>query len=532
MDKETAIAYPRRILNRYEVVDVLGEGNFGIVYRARDTRLPRQVAIKTIKPSYAPDRDLFRMLSERFSRESHASSVMGSHPNLVIVYDFAIAPDNAQYLILEYVPGKTLEARIKGDGALGVDDALRLTADIARALFAAHQHDIVHRDIKPANIFIAADGRAQVGDFGVAQVGTLSARTYMVAGHLGTPLYMSPEQEGTTGYLHPESDQFTVGLVLFEMLTGQAYKRLRKREVAQRLTQLSPAVRALIERMTAADPDDRYESLQAVETAIAAMRQQLARHEADLKEARSWFDRGYAHNKQGQYTQAIAGYTRAIALNPEYATAYHNRGYAYRVQGQYTQAIADYTRAIALNPEYATAYHNRGYAYRVQGQYTQAIADYTRAIALNPEYATAYGNRGSAYYGQGQYEEAIADYTRAIALNPEFATAYGNRGIAYYEQGQYEEAIADYTRAIELNPEFATAYHNRGNAYYEQGQYEEAIADYTCAIELNPEFATAYHNRGNAYRALKQDKRPGGGKEIKSLITVGTIDPPRKLMQP
>jgi len=260
------------LLDRYRVEGVLGSGGLGSVVSAFDTRLQRKVAIKTLKRSAAPvDPVRLRAIEDRFSREAIAGSRMGSHPNLVAVYDTVAGPDETLYLILEFVPGGTLDHRLSAAGSLPLASALRLTADVARGLLAAHEAGLVHRDIKPANIFIAADGRAQVGDFGIAQIDDVSGRTQAVASHPGTPLYMSPEQESMTGYLRPNTDQYALGLVLFEMITGKIYKRLGKREATALLATQPRPVAALIERLVAEDPDDRYPDMARVISAVQAI---------------------------------------------------------------------------------------------------------------------------------------------------------------------------------------------------------------------------------------------------------------------
>ncbi len=267
---------PAFLLDRYRRERLLGEGGLGTVMMAFDTRLKRPVAIKSLRRAlYSADPDQFRRLEERFTREAEAGSRMGSHPNLVTVHDFVSDADKTLYLILEYVAGGTLAGRIK-QGLVPLNDALRITAEAAHGLQAAHDAGLVHRDIKPANLFIAADGRVQVGDFGIAQIDDISGRTQTTVGHPGTPVYMSPEQAGTTGYVTPAADQYSLGLVLFEMLTGKTYKRLRKQEVAALLAEQPPPVAALIERMVALDPDDRYPSMRDVGAAIAAIERTLA----------------------------------------------------------------------------------------------------------------------------------------------------------------------------------------------------------------------------------------------------------------
>ncbi len=260
------------LLDRYRVEGVLGSGGLGSVVSAFDTRLQRKVAIKTLKRSAAPvDPVRLRAIEDRFSREAIAGSRMGSHPNLVAVYDTIAGPDETLYLILEFVPGGTLDHRLSAAGTLPLASALRLTADVARGLLAAHEAGLVHRDIKPANIFLAADGRAQVGDFGIAQIDDVSGRTQATASHPGTPLYMSPEQESMTGYLRPNTDQYALGLVLFEMITGKIYKRLGKREATTLLAAQPRPVAALIERLVAEDPDDRYPDMARVISAVQAI---------------------------------------------------------------------------------------------------------------------------------------------------------------------------------------------------------------------------------------------------------------------
>jgi hypothetical protein len=262
---------PALLLGRYTIEAVIGEGGLGIVVRAFDTRLKRTVAIKTLKRSLATsDIEYFRILEERFVREAEAGARMGSHPNLVTVHDLVTDGDGTRYLILEYVAGGTVADRLM-DGPLPVTDALRITADAARGLQAAHEKGLVHRDVKPANIFLAADGRGQIGDFGIAQIENLSARTHTSAGHPGTPLYMSPEQSRTTGYVRPASDQYSLGLALFEMLTGDAYLRIGKREAERLLATQPERIRILIGRMLADDPDDRYPTMAAVLNAIQAI---------------------------------------------------------------------------------------------------------------------------------------------------------------------------------------------------------------------------------------------------------------------
>ena len=238
------------------------------------------------------------------------------------------------------------------------------------------------------------------------------------------------------------------------------------------------------------------------EDAVAEYTQAIA---LDSNIAGAYNNRGIAYRNLGKYAEAIADYDQAITLDPQDAVAYYNRGIAYVDWGKYAEAVADFTQAITLDPKNAVSYYNRGNAYADLGKYAEAIADYTQAIALDPKDAGAYNNRGNAYADLGKYAEAIADYDQAIALDPKYARAYNNRGIAYADWGKYPEAIVDYTQAIALDPKNAAAYNNRGITYNQLEQYSAAVEDFTKAIELAPTTAAYYINRAEAYRALGQE---------------------------
>jgi tetratricopeptide (TPR) repeat protein len=204
------------------------------------------------------------------------------------------------------------------------------------------------------------------------------------------------------------------------------------------------------------------------------------------------------------YDRAIADYSQAIQLDPDYAPVYSDRGNVYSDKKDYDRAIADYSQAIRLNPNFVEAYSERGSAYNGKKDYDRAIADYDQAIRLDPNFVTAYNNRGNAYNDKKDYDRAIADYDQAIRLDPDYAAVYTNRGAAYNGKNDYDRAIADLNQAIRLDPDYALAYNNRGDAYKGKKDYDRAITDYSQAIRLNPNYVTAYFNRGNVY-GIKED---------------------------
>jgi len=229
-------------------------------------------------------------------------------------------------------------------------------------------------------------------------------------------------------------------------------------------------------------------------------------HALNLKPqyAIAYNNRGIVHKAIGEYESALADFTLALGLDSELDEAYNNRGTTYCDMGKYESALVDFTRALEIDPEDAEVYYNRGSAYKSMSKYELALADYARAVELNPNYTDAYYNRGNLYLALGQYDLARADYTRVLDLDSEAVDACYNRGIAYLAMGEYKAALGDFTRTLELNPKVAEAYNNRGNVYLAMGDYKSALADYTCALEINPEFADARFNRGVVYEGLGQ----------------------------
>ena len=170
------------------------------------------------------------------------------------------------------------------------------------------------------------------------------------------------------------------------------------------------------------------------------------------------------------------------------ADVYFYRANSYYFKGDYDRAIANYTEALKLKPNYAFAYGNRGLSFLRKEDYDKAIADFNQALKLKLDKldnAKVYINQGLAYVGKKDYDKAIADYTQAVKLKPDYADAYNNRGDAYFNKKNYEEAIADYTQAIKLKSDDADAYNVRGIAYGEKKDYDRALADLNQALNLN-----------------------------------------------
>ncbi|MFZ0770219.1 MAG: serine/threonine-protein kinase [Candidatus Sulfotelmatobacter sp.] len=254
----------RERFGRYEILAELGRGSMGVVYKARDPKINRVVAVKTVSLEGQPAEEE-REYRERFLREAEAAGRL-SHPGIVTIFDVGEEPETrSPYIVMEFVGGPSLDKLRK----IPLETALQLTLEMADALDCAHGQGVVHRDLKPANILLTQDGHAKIADFGVAKLNlanqTLGERV------LGTPSYMSPEQlngEAVDG----RSDLFSLGVILYTILTGYrpfqgnsaatvSFKVVNREPVLATVleTDLPAGLDFIIARAMAKDPAQRYQ---------------------------------------------------------------------------------------------------------------------------------------------------------------------------------------------------------------------------------------------------------------------------------
>jgi serine/threonine-protein kinase len=254
---------------RYEILSELGRGAMGVVYKARDPKINRIVAVKTISMAgQSPEEE--SEYRERFHREAEAAGRL-SHPGIVTIFDVGEeAETRAPYIVMEFVGGESLDKLLSRDGhKLPLQTALQLALELAEALDCAHGQGVVHRDLKPANILLTEDGHAKIADFGVAK---LNLANHTLAGRaLGTPAYMSPEQLNGE-VVDGRSDLFSLGVILYTVLTGYrpfqgnsavtvSFKVVNRDPMPASVldTELPPGLDSIIERAMAKDPAERYQ---------------------------------------------------------------------------------------------------------------------------------------------------------------------------------------------------------------------------------------------------------------------------------
>ena len=538
-----------RTLGKYRLIERLGRGGMAEVYRAYQPRLERDVAVKVMFGYLAEDEKFVG----RFEREAKAVAAL-RHPHIVQIYDFDVE-DDVYYMVMEYIGGETLKARLKGLNAEGKRMPLGEVARVFRALCDgldyAHAQGCIHRDIKPANVMFDGE-RLVLTDFGIASI--VGGTRYTASGAMvGTPAYMSPEQgQGDPGDVR--SDVYSLGVILYEMVTGRlpydadtplaiVLKHLSESLPlpSQVCADVPPAVERVILKALAKSPDDRYQSAGALAEALEAAVESVempAEALPPLREPRvdaarpapvaelapprrrvPWALVGVAAlvvvaltvaallilPDLGGEAEPTVPSTKAVSSTD--AVAHYEAGVvAFREEWDYETAIREFTQAIEADPEFAEAYYLRGVVYAEDGQPAAAEADLSQAIALQPDLVEVYYERGRLYlYELERPKDALADYTAAIELNSEFVEAYLDRARYYLWYGDDDEqAWADLDRALELAPDLAEAWGLRGELYFWREEYDLALPDLTRTVELAPEDAWTWEMLGFCHYSLGQ----------------------------
>ncbi len=273
-------AEEQRIFNaRYELHRRIARGGMADVFLARDSLLDRPVALKVLFPEFATDPTFV----QRFRREAQAAANL-SHPNIVSVYDWG-EEGGTYFIVMEYIEGHSLAQTIKDEGRLHPDRAADITTDVAAALGFAHRNGVVHRDVKPGNVLISPSGQVKVADFGIARAVSNQENLTQAGTVMGTATYFSPEQARGES-VDPRSDVYSLGVVLYEMITGRppftgdspvavAYKHVQEPvpPPRSRNPDIPPALEAVVLKAMAKDTADRYASAEDLRADLRRFRE-------------------------------------------------------------------------------------------------------------------------------------------------------------------------------------------------------------------------------------------------------------------
>ncbi|MGZ4425453.1 MAG: protein kinase domain-containing protein [Gaiellaceae bacterium] len=274
-----------RIADRYELEEVVGHGGMSTVYKAHDSLLERNVALKVLHQQYNEDEDFV----ERFKHEARSVAQL-QHPNIVTVIDRG-EEDGRQYIVFEFIDGENLKELVVRKGRLDLRDALEIANEIAHGLAFAHDHGLVHRDVKPQNVLLNGDGRAKVTDFGIARSLDVDHGVTQTGTILGTSNYIAPEQASGQP-VDAHTDVYSLGIVLYEMLTGElpfpgeSFVAIAMRHIQEPSPNVLDVrgdiplrVAEMIDRALEKDPEQRFPTMDAFAAEIEASLAELDRGE-------------------------------------------------------------------------------------------------------------------------------------------------------------------------------------------------------------------------------------------------------------
>ncbi len=268
------------IKERYEIIKLLGEGGMSYVYKAIDKQLQREVAIKTLKPTYVEQEKFV----ERFKREAQTAANL-NHPNIVQIFDWGIGEE--PFFVMEYIEGNTLTDIIANKRTISMSDILFIGAQVSSGLQAAHTKGLVHRDIKPGNIMITPEGKVKVTDFGIVSLQNEESDITKTGSILGTASYISPEQaQGKP--VSKESDLYSLGTVLYELITGRppfigdtpiatATKHItdKPEKLSSYRSDVSKGIENAIQKLLHKYPKDRYKNAEDLRAVLLQQKNQL-----------------------------------------------------------------------------------------------------------------------------------------------------------------------------------------------------------------------------------------------------------------
>jgi serine/threonine protein kinase len=532
-----------KFADRYLVIEELGQGGMGKVYRVEDTKIKEDVALKFLKPDISSD----KFSIERFRNELKLARKI-SHKNVCRMYHFGES-DGCLFITMEYVAGEDLTCTLRRVGPLSPAKAVFIAGQIADGLTEAHRLGVIHRDLKPKNIMIDQEGSVRIMDFGIARI--LNTRGVTTAGTMvGTPEYMAPEQ-ASGKRVDRRSDIYALGIILYEMVTGQvpfhgetalatAWKHKHEPPCRPEALndQVFPALSRIIMKCMEKRPEKRYQDVHELKTDLEALHIILPKTDRIIPEKKSSMEkiRTLLTSRNFRLPAAAAGIliasaaawflflkpgdgreqppvnARTVPSDIEYLAA----GRAALGEGDYKLALARFRQAVEEEDTEYPARISIGDVFREQGKIDEAVEEYERAVTLNKEDPRAYLRLGSLFEGAGKIEIAGYYYQRFINNFPEHPqraefenkirllaaepqppspsekierpsiSDHLSQGIQSFNQGDYNACIAWMETVIKRNPE-----HEQAREYMRRSQEQLALPPIK---ELLNKYRTALQN--------------------------------------
>ncbi|MEO7300185.1 MAG: tetratricopeptide repeat protein [Verrucomicrobiota bacterium] len=533
---------------RYEVLDLLGKGGFGVVYLVHDRHLKILVALKTFRDEFLADpkaRDAFKKESLLWvSLENHphilaAQLVNETNGRLFVSMDY-IAPDAQGRVSLH-------DHLISTNGPLDANQALGWAIQFCLGMEHAQTHGIkCHRDIKPSNILITQDYTLKIADFGLAAAAAKAwdksdSRCNSVEtseGAIGFAFSVTRTEGrmrcGTPGYMAPEvyrcesadlrSDIYSFGLVLWQMATGSRVPPfivpyhgdietyllgVYRQQMAEKLQILQDPLGLIIERCLRAVPSERYRSFQELRGALESVWNQRTGTEYPIpqveeKTADFWSNKGSALCALGQYDESIKCYDNALENNPHHKSAWNGKGIALNHLSRLEEAIECYDKVLEIDPGCADAWNNKGVILDALRRFREALICYNTVLVIDSQHVSIWVNKGNTLNTLRRHEEAIHCFDNELAINPRCTEAWSNKGVALGKLGLHENAIVCYDKALEIDPQFTSAWNNQAISFLALGQHEKAIGCLDKLLAINSQNAKAWSGKGYTLNKVRR----------------------------
>jgi serine/threonine protein kinase len=546
---------------RYQIIEELGKGGMGKLYRALDLKLQEEVAIKIIKPEIASDTETI----ERFSNELRLARRI-SHKNVGRMYEL-MEDEGAHYITMEYIAGQDLKGLIRQSGRLTIETAIGIAKQIGEGLAEAHRLGVIHRDLKPSNILIDREGRAKILDFGIAR--SLQAKGITVEGMIiGTLEYMSPEQVEGRG-IDARSDIFAFGCVFYEMLSGKsAFGRETTAEtiaailredpprVSQSGVDIPEELQRIINRCLEKDPEGRFPSMDAVVSLLSGLEGNALKQEQGSRKAsvavlpfvNMSSDRENEYFSDGLAEELINSLLKIEGLHVVSRTS----SFAFKGKNLDIRQIADKLnvetilegsvrksgnklRITAQLIKASNGFHLYAETFdrelkdvfEIQNEIAHSIAKVLRPVLTSQDKksltqlptssieAYDYVLRGRQLFYHFQrtgFERALKLFLRATQLDPGYASAYAWAANCYSFLYTWFEPSPEYLdaaernslRALELDPELSEGHVARGMVLYNKKEFEKAQAEFEKAVRLKPDLFEASYLYARLCFALGQ----------------------------
>jgi serine/threonine protein kinase/tetratricopeptide (TPR) repeat protein len=556
-------------ISNYKILEKLGEGGMGVVYKAQHLKLDRPVAIKFLPPHLSASEEN----KARFVQEAKATAAL-NHPNILNIFDID-EQDGQMYFVMEYIEGKTLKTHIAGlkaSDAIPIGQAIDWTIQLARGLRAAHEKNIIHRDIKPENIMLTKEGAPKIMDFGIAKLKDTQGLT-KPGMSVGTLSYMSPEQaQGNPA--DQRSDIWSLGVVFYEMLTREVPFRSEHEAALMYLIinsqpaipsqidrRVSPQVDAVVMKLLEKDPVLRFQNTDEVINALQAVKAEMeeahagkAKSIAVLPFANMSADADNEYFSDGLTEEIIANLSRlkdmkiiARTTSMQYKgtkkdvkTIGRELGARYIMEGS-VRKFQDDLRITAqfIDVEDGTQLWAGTYkgkladVFDFQEQVSKQIVD-ALMVKLTPTEQVALTKRSTVnaeafdYYlrargflyrlSKNNINISIQLFQKAIELDPRYAAAYAGLGEAYAYLYQYferkdvwlDKSIESSLKAQLYDPTLSEAYAALGVAYFNKKMLDDGLTAGRKAIELDPNNHVAYWILGRIYREIDRDSEAVG----------------------